>query len=733
MAPRLIPPRGALLQRIASELSDAAKVQEKVQEAAATAVPAAAAAEPPRGPVEEVIAEIWGGVLGRDGIGRRDGFFALGGHSLAATRMLSRLHQAFGVEISLGDLFELATVAALAKRIGALTAGHTAGPPPRPGRRSRQERLPLSYAQERYWLLAQLDPEDSSYNQPLLLELGGSLDVAALAAGLDFVAGRHEALRTVFTNQGGAPAQRIAAPCRRALPLCDLTALADRRREQTAARLAAGEIHRPFDLAAAPPLRCLLLRLAPERHQLLVVTHHIVFDGSAEVFLRQLTAAYADLRLRRSPAPAALPLQYADFAAWQRELYAGPRRAELLTWWRSRLAGPLPAVELPYDRPRPAEPSFRGGRRRLRLASAELAGLARLARRESATLFMTALAVFATLLGRYGDGDDVVVGTASADRPLAETEDLVGCFVDSLVLRTALGGNPSTAALIARVRDTVLAAFAHRLPFELLVEALQPERSRNRSPLFQVMFTVQGHTASRAAIETGGLVVRYPESERHTARLDLLVTLWEAGDELAGALEYSADLFDAATVERLAVQYRTLLAAAAAAPGEPAAALPLLGAAERHQLLREWNDTAAAADREVTLDELFVRQAARAPGAVALVTGDGASCTYGELDRRSAALARTLAGHGVAPGAMVAVHCDRAPGAVVALLAVLRAGGTYVPLEDRYPPARIGWILSSLAVGHLVGSPAKLAALGYAGLLAGDLRTFCLEIGRAHV
>jgi amino acid adenylation domain-containing protein/non-ribosomal peptide synthase protein (TIGR01720 family) len=731
MASRPTVPRSALFKRIASELSDASRVTDLLEESRRQRPAPAVEATPPRDPVEELIAEVWAGVLGVERVGREDNFFSLGGQSLIATRMLSRLSQVFGVEIPLDQLFAAPTLAGLAERVQALAGGPQRRLPPPLRRVPQSGDLPLSYAQQRYWLLAQLDPEDSSYNVPLLLELGGTLDVPALAAALDFVVARHEALRTTFASRAGTPVQVAGASLPRPLPLVDLGALPAARRRAEASALAEREVHRPFDLAAGPLIRHLLVRLSGGEHLLLVTTHHIAFDGSAELYLRQLLQSYAALRERRRPALPPLPVQYADYAQWQRETLTGERLAELLAYWQGTLAGELPAVELPYDRPRPAEPTFRGGRRRLRLSRGHAEGLRGLARRQGATPFMTALAIFKALLCRYSGNPDVVVGTPSADRPFPELDGVIGCFVDSLVLRTSLAGALAMSEILRRVRETVLGASAHRqIPFTMLVDALQPERSRNRSPLFQVMFTYQGRTvAGGASPDLAGLTVTYPEIERRTARLDLLVTLWDAGDEIAGAFEYSADLFDPATLDRMIGHFQALLAAAAGVPGGlggPAAELPLLSGAERHQLLHEWNDTERPFDGDVCLHELFERQAARTPEAVALVWRGG-EVGYAELDRRADALARRLAGLGVAPGATVAVYCDRTPAAIVALLAVLKAGGTYVPLEDRFPAARIAWILSALGVRHLLSQPGKLARLRAEGALDGVAHALCLE------
>ncbi|HET9225028.1 MAG TPA: condensation domain-containing protein, partial [Thermoanaerobaculia bacterium] len=544
---------------------------------------AGSAGTAPRTPGEERVAGIFASLLGVETVGVEDDFFALGGHSLLAIQLSLRIRSAFGVELPLRALFEAPTVELLAARIEreARTGDDAIV------RISREEPLGLSFSQQRLWFLDQLDPNSPLYNIPAAVGMRGRLDVAALAAALGEIVRRHESLRTSFPAVSGEPVQSIAEAAPFDLPLVDLQALPEPERE--ASRLAAAEARRPFDLGRGPLLRMTLLRKAAEEHVALVAMHHIVSDGwSMGVLVRELGTLYAAfVSGRPSPLPE-LTVQYADFAAWQRSRLSGELLEGEVDWWRDQLAGLPPALELPIDHPRPADRGTRGAVHDFALDG--LAGLEALSQRNSATLFMTLLAGFAALLQRWSGESDLAVGTPIAGRTRMETEPLIGFFINTLALRLDLSGSPTFEELLGRVRETTLAAFAHQeLPFDRLIEELAPERDRSRPPIFQVVLALQN--ASSDKLELPGLDVEVAPLSTGTAKFEMAVVFHPAERGLSGLVEYSRDLFDAATIGRLASQLTRLLSEADSS--RPLAELPLLSALESHQLLAEWNDTVA--------------------------------------------------------------------------------------------------------------------------------------------
>ncbi|HXO43693.1 MAG TPA: amino acid adenylation domain-containing protein, partial [Thermoanaerobaculia bacterium] len=573
----------------------------------------------------------------------------------------------------------------------------------------------LSFSQQRLWFLSQLDAFSPAYNMAGALDLQGPLDRGALGCALDAVVARHEALRTRFGAAAGVPFQVIDAPAPVTLPQVDLAALSASAAAAAALLLAAAEARRPFDLITSWPLRALLLRSGTASHRLLVTIHHIAADGrSLEVFLDDLGELYAAACSRRPAALPELPFRFVDFAAWERlEMSGGPAGglARHLEYWRERLAGAPATLELPGDRPRPAHLGWRGGSLPLAIPAPLAGQLVALGRRQRATPFMTLLAGIELLLSRHSGQADLVVGTALANRNLGGTERLVGCFVNMLALRADLAAAVSFEDLVARVRAATLADMAHQeLPFDWLIEELQPERWLNRTPLFQVAFVLQGGPVgvSRA----GALALTPAVVEMGTAKFDLTFDL--AGGEAGfdGRLEFSADLFDRATAVRLAAHLAALLAAAAARPEAPLGELVLTSEAERFQLLVEWNDTRASHPRDRCIHQLFSEVAARQPDAVAVSAASGeALLTYSELERRSDRLARHLRRLGVAPEVPVAVLSDRSPELVIAVLGILKSGGAYVPLDPGHPPQRLAYVLGETACPVLLVEPRLLAEL----------------------
>ncbi|HEX2643237.1 MAG TPA: condensation domain-containing protein, partial [Thermoanaerobaculia bacterium] len=674
----------------------------------------------PATPVEEILAGLWSEVLGIPRPARHDSFFDLGGHSLLATQVHSRMRAAFGVEIPLRLLFEEPTLAALGAAVERALAAGDAGaanaagsaPPIEPRPPGDDTELPLSFAQQRLWFLAQLDPASPAYNVPIALRFSGRLDRGALAACLTAVAARHEALRTTFVpsaDDPGRPVQRIAPPVPVPLPLVDLAGLPDP--EPEARRLALEEELRPFDLTRGPLLRSTLLGLGEDDHAILFNLHHIISDGwSTGVLVSEVAALYgAFLEGRPSPLPP-LPVQYADFARWQRTWLQGEALRAQIAFWRERLAGAPPALEIPADRPRPAAPTGQGGVRRPHLSRAITDGLNAYARRHGVTLFMVLLAGWKSLLHRLTGETDLLIGSPIANRTRPEIEGLIGFFVNTLVLRTDLSGGPSFREAVGRVRETALAAYAHQdLPFERLVEVLVPERSLARTPFFQVMVALQN--APQGDLTLPGLTLAALPVEGKTAKFDITLELYEAPDGIRGRCEYSSDLFDGPTLDRLLGQWAVLLEGALADPRQPLAALPLLPEAERHQTLVEWNAPAWTAAPDEPVHRRFLAEAARTPERVAVIAA-GETVTYGEIADRALRLAARLRGLGVGADVPVGVFLPRGAGLLAAMVGVWEAGGAYLPLDPAYPRERLAFMLAD------TGAPVVVTEAGLVEELA---------------
>ncbi|HEY0782444.1 MAG TPA: condensation domain-containing protein, partial [Thermoanaerobaculia bacterium] len=678
----------------------------------------------PRTPVEELIAGIWCEVLGRDRVSVRDSFFELGGHSLMATRVVSRLRGAFGVELPLRDLFAEPTIAGLALRVlAALKAGAgVAVPPLVPVPRDGD--LPLSFAQQRLWFIDQLEPGSAVYNMAVALRIRGPLRPAVLAASLGEVVRRHEALRTVFVSVEGEPVQVIQAPAPFPLPVVDLAALPEPAREAAAVAVVTAETGRPFDLARGPLVRGVLLRLGDADHAATLTLHHIVSDGwSQGILVREVTTLYGDIVAGRPSSLPALPVQYADFAAWQRSWLHSETLAAELAYWRRQLAGLPPRLELPTDRPRPLVQSYRGSTRDAWLPPELNRDVQALSRAFGATPFMVLLAAFQALLSRTSGKRDLAVGSPIAGRNHTELEGLIGFFVNTLVLRADLSGTPSFRDHLLAVREASLAAHTHQeVPFEKLVEELAPERSLAHAPLFQVLFVLQNAPVGSLAIE--GLELAPIGGGSGVAKFELTLGLDEHEGGLWASLEYNTDLFDAATVDRFAVRYARLLAAAIAEPERSLLDLPLYDAAERAELVAQGGDTDTPGRPELCLHELFSRVAWRAPRALAVVSGEQ-RLTYGELEGRANRLAWHLRSLGVGPERVVGISLERSPDFVVALLAALKAGGVYMPVDPALPAARRELMLRDAGAVALVTRRALAADLpegagGRRVLLDGD-------------
>jgi amino acid adenylation domain-containing protein len=551
--------------------------------------------------------------------------------------------------------------------------------------------FPLSFSQRRLWFLDQLEPGSAFYNFPLAVPFNIAVNTAVLERAINEVVRRHEALRTVFDAVGGEPVQIVLPDLALPLAVIDLRHLDRELQDAEVVRLAAEMAQRPFDLARGPLLRTALLRRDREDHVFLLVMHHIISDGwSLGIFWRELIALYNAFYINRpSPLPD-LPIQYADYAVWQRERLQGEKLAELISYWKRQLAG-MPVLQLPTDRTRPPILSYRGAFQEIVLPGSLTHALRMLSQREGTTLFMTIFAAFAVLLQRYTAQDDIVVGSYVASRDRAELEELIGFFINSLVLRADLNGDPTFRTLLGRVREMALNAYAHQeLPFEKLVEELQPERDLSRNPLFQVSFQLFSAQIDRGAPTGpgGGPTI---DLNRGMAIFDLAVNVWEGPEGLSGHIEYSTDLFDAATISRLAAHFRTLLKSIVTSPGARLSTLQILSEVEQRQLLVDWNETRAAMPN-ACVHQQFEEHVRRNPDAVA-VAADGEELSYVELNRRANRLAHRLFELGVGRGALVGICVERGIHMMVGILAILKAGAAYVPLDPSYPPERLAFML----------------------------------------
>jgi len=667
----------------------------------------------PRTPVEEVLAEIWAALLGMERVGVDDDFFAAGGHSLLAMRVVSRVRDVFAVELPLRALFEGPTVAGLAARVEALRSG-------RPARLApivpveRGGPLPLSFAQERLWFLDRMETEGAPHTIPAALRLSGPLHVAALERALGEIVRRHESLRTTFRAVDGSPVQVIAPFRGFDLPVEELEGLDPAEREREVARRVMDDAVRPFDLEAGPLFRAHLLRLDDQEHVLLVCIHHVVSDGwSVGVLFRELSALYQAYRDGNESPLAGLPVQYADFAAWQREQLRGEALDRQLAWWRDRLAGAPALLDLPTDRPRPALRTHHGAQERIELPRELVDRLRALGRGEGATLYMVFLGAFQALLARYAGTDDVVVGSPIAGRTRREVEGLIGFFVNTLVLRTDLSGGPTFRQVLRRVREVTLGAYEHQeVPFEKLVAELHPERSLSHPPLVQVMFSLDDAVAPHPGL--AGLRVRELGGEVETARFDLSLALAADAGGMWGTLGFNTDLFDRATARRMLEQLRRLLEHAANDPDAAVQALELMGPAERRRVLEEWNRTAAAYPDDRTVHALFEEHAGRTPGADALVEGDR-RVTYAALDGWANRVAHRLAALGVGPEERVALCLEPGAAGIAAVLGILKSGAAYLPLDPAAPDERTGFILNEAGVRVVVTDAARRARPWAAG------------------
>ncbi|NTX06686.1 non-ribosomal peptide synthetase, partial [Myxococcus sp. CA040A] len=664
--------------------------------------------EPPATPFESRLAELWTELLQVPRVGRHDSFFELGGHSLMATRLVARIRAELGLELGVRTLFESPTLAGLAEHLQrglSMERGLAVLPPLVPVPRGGA--LPLSFAQQRLWFLDQLQPGQAHYNIPWALKLLGTVNLTSLQRAFDALVQRHESLRTTFTMEGGEPRQVIHATATPPFNAVDLTKLPPEQREAEVLRLSTEDALRPFDLAAGPLLRVTVLHVTPTEHVLLVCMHHIVSDGwSMGVLVRELTQLYEAFQ-RGAPSPLPeLPVQYADYAVWQRGWLKGEALSEQLGWWKRHLDGAAPALELPTDKPRPAALSSHGGLASLRLSPALSDAVDAATRREKVTPFMLLLAAFQALLQRYSGQDDVVVGSPIAGRRHAQTEGMLGVFINTLALRARFTPELTFRGLLAQVRDTTLGAYEHQdLPFERLVEELQPARDLGRTPLFQAMFVLQNAPTPEVALSD--LTLKSVDVEHSSTKFELNLHMVRATDGYRGGLVFSTDLFEPATAERLMHHFQHLLERALATPDAPLATLSLLTDDERKRLLLDAPPVEASVQPGHPFHRLFEQQAARTPEAPALRCEDQA-WSYRQLDQRANQLAHHLRALGAGPDVPVALCLERGVEVVAALLAVHKAAAAYVPLEPSQPAARLRGLVEEVSA-PIVITEARLA------------------------
>jgi len=646
----------------------------------------------PRTQTEEILAGIWERVLGVERIGRADDFFSLGGYSLLATRIISRIRESFQVELPVRSIFEWPTLAELAQRIEeTMRSGRTVTLPPLQ-RLTGTAQLPLSYAQQRIWFLDQLMPHSNAYNIPVGFRVSGPLNVIALQQSLNETVQRHESLRTNFINVDGQPIQVIAPSRTQDLPVISLETFPEAEREFLVQERALEEGQRPFDLASDSLFRTTLFRLGEQEHVLLLVMHHIISDGwSIDVLMRDVPRAYNALRRGLPPDLPELLIQYSDYAYWQRQWLQGEVLAEELSYWRNQLDGSVTELNLPTDHPRPSALSLQGNAVVFEVPEWLTEKLRELSQSEGSTLFITLLASFQILLGGYSGQDDISVGTPVAGRRWVETEDLIGFFINTLVMRTRLSGDPTIREVLRRVREVTLEAQTHQdVPFEKLVEELQPQRTLSHGPLFQTMFVFLNEGQELEAPE--GLAFSGIELNHGTEKNDLTLQVVEQHNRLVGSLSYSTDLFDESTIRRMTAHWQRVLEAIVADPEQLLRDVELLSTDERSQMLREWNATGSDFPENICLQELFEMQVARTPDAVA-VSFEGQRLSYAELHCRANQLAHYLRKAGVGPETPVAIYLERSVEMIVALLGVLKAGGAYLPLETAQPKGRLQYVL----------------------------------------
>ncbi|MCF9008041.1 non-ribosomal peptide synthase/polyketide synthase, partial [Pseudomonas carnis] len=678
----------------------------------------------PHTPLQLQIAAIWREVLGLPRIGLRDDFFALGGHSLLATQIISRTRQACDVELPLRTLFEASVLGDFAQQVGLIQAAGQRNQQTAIAKVDRSQPVPLSYSQQRMWFLWQMEPDSPAYNVGGMARLRGVLDVGRFEAALQALIMRHETLRTTFPSVDGVACQKVSAQTGVRMDWQDFSALNEPQRQQRLQQLADVEAHTPFNLETGPLLRACLVKAGEQEHYLVLTLHHIVTEGWAmDIFARELSALYeAFIDERDSPLPA-LPVQYLDYSVWQRHWMEAGERQRQLDYWTAQLGNEHPLLELPGDRPRPPVQSHRGELYRFDLSDELAARVRAFNAQHGLTLFMTMTATLAVLLYRYSGQTDLRIGAPVANRIRPESEGLIGAFLNTQVLRCQLNGQMRVSELFEQVRHTVIEGQSHQdLPFDHLVEALQPPRSAAYNPLFQVMCNVQRWEFQQSR-QLAGMTVEYLANDARATKFDLNLEVTDLDHRLGCCLTYSTDLFDEPRIARMAEHWRNLLEALVADPGQRLSELPLLSAYEQRAL----QDSLGVEKGEHRLDQcihqLFSQQASQRPEAPAL-TFAGVTLSYAQLDERANRLAWMLRERGVGPQVRVGLALPRSLEMVVGLLAILKAGGAYVPLDPEYPLDRLHYMIEDSDIGLLLSDAALFEALGE---LPATVACWCLE------
>jgi amino acid adenylation domain-containing protein len=649
----------------------------------------------PRNPIEEVLCGIFSAVLGRGHIGIHDNFFDLGGHSLMATQVISRMRSAFNVELAPRLMFEKPTVAELGAAVVQTQRQAEGVKAPPVERISRERALPLSFGQQRLWFLDQLEPDSPGYNNPAAVVLNGRLDVAALQESFNEIIRRHEILRTVYRMHNGEAVQVICADLRINIPLTDISELNETERDEKARELVRAIAAEPMSLTEGPLVRFRLIRLSEVRQVAVLVMHHIISDGwSTEILLRELSALYAARINQQKAQLPELPIQYADYAAWQRTHLSGEHLAQHINYWKEHLRTADDVINLPTDRPRPAMVTGRGAALPFEIPAELTRKLRALSRQENLTLFMTLLGGLQLLLSRYSGQQSISIGSPVANRHQSEVENLIGFFVNTLVFCTDLSGDPDFRELLRRVRHITLEAYAHQaVPFEQVVEAVQPERSLSHTPLFQVMLVLNNFSGLRSQkLQMGDVQISGYDLPRETARFDLTFEISENRDTLSGSVEYNTDLYNRETVAQIVAHWQQLLAAMTADVTQKAFHVPLISDEELQQRTAEWRTGEKFPVREVAAHHLFEEYALTQPEAIALML-NGQQLTYATLNQQADLLANYLIKSGVEMEEIVGVMMGRSFEMITGILGTMKAGAAYLPLDPNYPAERLRYMI----------------------------------------
>lgn len=686
-----------------------------------SALPSAAHYAPPRTATEQLLATIMSHILRVDRVGLNDNFFELGGHSLLGVRLQSRIRDAFQIELPLRQIFDSATLFELASSIDAIRAAGQISEMPAIEPVPRDQEIPLSFAQQRLWFLDQLQPNSPFYNIPIALRAIGNLKISALKQSINHVVQRHETLRTSFKGSKGKPYQIISDQAGIKIDIIDLTQISKVDQELKVQHLATEEAIQRFDLSSGPLLRVCIIRLQPEHHFILVTMHHIISDGwSMAIFIKEVAACYQAICQEQAISLPELPIQYADFANWQRSWLTGSVLEQQLDYWKQQLAGLPPLLELPIDKPRPPIQSANGATLTRKLSLDLLKTAKNFSGQENVTLFMTLLAVFKTLLFRYTGQGDIAVGIPHANRNRSEIEGLIGFFVNTLVLRTQLGDAPSFKELVRRVREVTLGAYAHQdLPFEMLVEAIQPQRDLSHTPLFQVMFVMQNMPLE--PLELPGLTFEPIQIETRTAKFDLSLIASEAPDGLEIIVEYNTDLFYPATIQRIMDHFERLLNLAISKPDQPISRLPLLTESEHQQILVDWNRTRIPFPDGLAMHQWFEQVSATHSDRIAVRYKDQ-QLSYAELNQRANQLANYLIDQGVQIEDLIGICMPRSLDMIIAVLGSLKAGAAFIPLDPAYPKERLAYMISDSNVRMVLTQQALVSELEPIGA-----RLVCLD------